>query len=168
MTAPSQKTTKKKKRWIYAPCMKEERCKTKIQKLAKNKFARSLIRGTLYRVKIRGGCSCGDTADCINRRTERLRKKQNMAFGKKIIRKLDTSMYEIAALVHAKDFNGIDNQVQKFITDVKKKLTKYEKHARAAILTGEDTDITREQVRETVSWARHGLALVRCIHNKSA
>ena len=42
MTAPSQKTTKKKKRWIYAPCMKEERCKTKNQKLAKNKFARSL------------------------------------------------------------------------------------------------------------------------------
>jgi len=43
VTAPSQKKNKEKtKRWIYAPCMKEERCKTKIQKLAKNKFARSL------------------------------------------------------------------------------------------------------------------------------
>ena len=89
-----------------------------------------------------------------------------MAFGKQIIRKLDTSMYKIAAVVHAKDFNGMDNQVQKFITDVKKKLTKYEKHAQAAILTGEDTDITLDEVEETVKEARH--AVDRVTHIQAA
>ena len=43
-----------------------------------------------------------------------------------------------------------------------------EKHAYAAILTGEDTGITLDEVEETAKEARHAVDLVRYIYTESA
>ena len=84
------------------------------------------------------------------------------------LRKQITAMYEIAAVLKSEDFNNIGTAARKSITRLLKKLTYYEQKAHATMLTGEDTLITLEQVRETVSWAMHGLCLLRFIHDKSA
>ena len=91
------------------------------------------------------------------------RQENNKKLGKRIINKLSAVMYEIAAVLKNKDFIQIDNKAQKSITDSKKKLTNYEKKAHAAMSSGEDIDITLDQVAQTVKEASHAVGLVNTL-----
>ena len=79
--------------------------------------------------------------------------QKNKHLGKSINSKLKPAMYEIAIVLKKKEFKSIDQAAQKSITDLKKKLTLYEKKAENAAQTGEDIDCTIEQVSEKVKEA---------------
>ena len=70
-------------------------------------------------------------------------------------------MYEIANVLKNKDYKNIDKAAQKSITDSKKKkLTNYEKKAKAATPTGADIDCTLDQVTVTVKDSNRAVELV--------
>ena len=69
-------------------------------------------------------------------------------------------MYEVVIRLKKKEFKSIDQPARKSITDLKKKLTSYEKKAQTALSEGNDMDITFEQVSEKVKQAIAAAGLV--------
>ena len=111
-----------------------------------------------------GGSSAGNAADCQQQPSSPVSARNHLKKTKalcKLVKNIRNILHEIAAVRTSEDFHNIGIAAQKSITYLKKKLTYYEKEAHAAMLTGEDTDITLHQVHQTVKEARHAVRRVK-------
>jgi len=126
-----------------------------------NVVEKSNLRGKREEHKdtLTNGCPSGGHATAQKKNAD-LKLKNNRGLAKKIKDKLKSAMYEIANVMKKKEFKSIEQSAQKSVTDLKKKLTSYEKKAETALSDGNDMDITYELVCEKVKQAIAAAGLV--------